>query len=766
MIITFSDNIKFLTYKSFRKIYNITNSYFLRCLLIQPYYGIVGNSETMAFIGPSGSIDWWCIPRFHGLPVFAKALNSNLDSCLEINEVSIKGEQIFVKEEKIPVFQKYIGKTNILSTNWKSEDATYTVLDFMPIGKKTLVRLLKIEKRGRKYKYAHIALGFNYTNLLAYGKVFVKYDNRENIFYFSVEESGHHMCISSCIKPRYVIISGKRFKKGFLTEERSVIEYLSEKPSINVLFVYKVKLGDYFPVYISYGDYIEEAVVEVKKARNIPPLKELRREEEFWKKWVNKGVLISIPDKDLEDAFYRSLLVLKLLTDRNSGGIIAAATTSFPTSPGTDSNWDYRYVWIRDGVFAAEAFDITGYHKEARKFYEFILERQRTDGYWKPLYSVDGGALTFEYKLPHLTDSHGGAVRFGNAAAAQFQIDSPGLVLSGMYLHYLLTGDEAFIDKNIEKLIKAARWILENWNLEENGIWEERLKKSHWLFGKILCYAGLYTAFKILRNKNHELAENFRQKLDIIRKAISLRGWSKAKGAFLQKFDDDSPLDVSALALVFYKILDTNEEKIKKTVEQIEKTLSIQKSIVRYEKDYPPFYLSTLWMARFYAEMGIGEKVLEYLKYCINYSTDLKLMAERYDPIRKVQRGNFPQAYSHEELIKAVMAMLIRWDDSRVEIAPAIPRSFIFKGFKVKNAKTPYGIISYSYRAKDKMLIVTIDYRFKRDALVHVHVLKDAKLIKSDGIEVDFADGVAKFFAFAGEKTIKLYLNIGKIRKG
>ncbi len=56
------------------------------------------------------------------------------------------------------------------------------------------------------------------------------------------------------------------------------------------------------------------------------------------------------------EAVTRSALVLKLLTSRRHGSVVAAVTFGLPEAPGGGRNWDYRATWIRDASFTVYAF--------------------------------------------------------------------------------------------------------------------------------------------------------------------------------------------------------------------------------------------------------------------------------------------------------------------------------------------------------------------------------------------------------------------------
>jgi len=725
------------------------------------FYGVIGNGETLALISPKGSIDWWCIPKFHGLPVFAKILNPTLGGTLEISASPLPDYDAFSNTISSAIKQQYLEKTNILNTSWNTLYFKFLSFDFFPWKKRILIRLIKVSKQKRELEKAYVLVKFSPRAFLKNCNVSIGYEEDEGTIYFYSEEAGHNLYVASTLKPYDVLLSDPY--KGRSIKIKRGDSSLEGVYGLDALMIFEVPLhsDSQLPLFLGYGDYLEEARMEVLEARKRNPLDELERECKFWKEWIAKGVNISLPDKDVENAFYRSLLTLKLLTDAESGGIIAAGTTSLAADPERDSNWDYRYVWVRDGVFTAEAFDITGHHEESRKFYEFLLKYQRPDGYWKPLYTVNGEAPLFEIVNPGITDFHGHPIRLGNAAASQFQIDSPGLFLIGFYLHYILTRDESFLRSNMGKISKSVSWIIKNWKLKENGIWEERLKKSHWLFGKVVCYAGLRAARKLL-------GEDCRiglEELDRIKKTILKKGWSANKDAFVQKFESNSPLDISVLSLVFYGVLESKDVKIIKTVSQLEEKLRFYESFLRFEGDNPPFYLSTLWMARFYAKLNDGEKAFKILKWCSNNATDLKLMAERYDPILKEQRGNFPQAFSHEEFVKAVMNMLIDWEGKKIKIAPAVPLSLLKRGNLIlENAPTPYGRISFIYSLLNEVITVNIRYELIEDVEIIVYIPKPLKIsnVKPLKMDVEYKDNVVKFLVEKGKASLNLLIEVAQ----
>jgi GH15 family glucan-1,4-alpha-glucosidase len=411
---------------------------------------------------------------------------------------------------------------------------------------------------------------------------------------------------------------------------------------------------------------------------------DLPQEEAFWAEWLAGARPVNSGDAALDEAYYRSLLALKLLCNEKTGAILAAPTASFPAIPGGGDNWDYRYAWLRDGYFISRCLDAAGLHQESRRFYDFALRFQGDDGRWRQtLYTVDGGNPT-ECAVADLTGPGGERpVRFGNAASEQLQIDSEPNVLHGLWCHWRATGDLGFIRDRWEHIRRAAEAVTETWKLKENGIWEIRERLDHWVYGKALCAAGLRAAAEMASALGLAAdAERWAAEAERVRTDVITHGWSEARSTYLQTYDDRSPIDISALALSLWGLLPAADPRMTQTVWAMERPFALPElppdrpystdtpywglqagglnmwgGMARYDYAAVPFYLPTLWMARHLLRAGERERALDLVRLCRSGATDLGLMAEHFDPRTGEQWGNFPQGFSHEELALALLEL-------------------------------------------------------------------------------------------------------------
>ncbi|NYE58382.1 glycoside hydrolase family 15 protein [Carboxydothermus ferrireducens] len=553
-------------------------------------WAIIGNGITAALIDSEAKICWLCLPKFDGLPVFAKALSPQVGGGITLK----LGEKTFTKD------QRYLGKGAVLETIIVSNSGEYRVVDYMPWGKNLLVRevfgdVAKIEVEVELTKFNHLE--------------------------FAVKK----------------------------TEQ----QWQVQGPGVSFFIDFRKISDDRLQIVLSYGNNLEQAYQALVKISD----RELFEVMAFWERWfLPKKELKNVP-ASWQEFYERSLMVLKLLTYEPTGAIIAAPTASFPAYPNGEDNWDYRFCWLRDGFYTAYAFDLAGFHQESRKFYEFSLKLlEKADHFENPLYTIEG-LCSYEIILPELSGPEGEKpIRFGNKAAEQLQLDNEGNIVYGLWKHWLFTRDANFLAEAYPKIKKALEFTARNWDKPEHGIWEFRDKKRQWVFGKVMCYAGMIAGAKIASAlKDYPRAREYLKIAGEIKENLLSRGYSEEKQAFLQHYGPDAPADSSVLAITEFGVLPAMDERMINTVKYIEQKLNFHGAVLRFEGAVLPFYLCTFWLIRQYLRMGCLEKAEKFLERTLKSASPLKLMAEHYDPRTGEQWGNFPQGFSHEELVRTLI---------------------------------------------------------------------------------------------------------------
>src|SRR5438067_3388059 len=387
-----------------------------------------------------------------------------------------------------------------------------------------------------------------------------------------------------------------------------------------------------------------------------------------WRSWESEHDIYAGPRRELVQFSSR---VLKGLTYRPTGAIVAAPTTSLPETVGGERNWDYRYAWIRDASLTLEALYIGTCTDEAENFVSFMTSsaggRVRGDMPLQIMYGIGGEHDLSERELPHLRgwrDSR--PVRIGNGAWTQEQLDVYGELLNALYLYReQLGGLHMEIQSFVADLADAAA---RRWRERDAGMWEMRGEPRHHLSSKVLCWVALDRAVALAPQLG-EFAkpEEWAVERDRIREAILERGWSEARGAYAQSFDSDE-LDAAALLMPLVGFLPGSDERMRSTIDAIAADLTEGGLVLRYRNEEGlnadglsgeegTFVICSFWLVSALAEAGEIERAEALFEQLAGYANDLGLLAEEIDTASGEQLGNFPQAFSHIGLITAAAAI-------------------------------------------------------------------------------------------------------------
>jgi GH15 family glucan-1,4-alpha-glucosidase len=572
-------------------------------------YALIGNLRTAALVDRTGSIDWLCLPRFDSGACFAALLGD------ESNGRWLLAPHGDVKQ----VRRKYRDGTLILETEFETESGVATVIDFMPVAERPeRVDLIRIVKgiRGQVPMRMEIVLRFDYGRTIPW-----------------VRKRDYGLSA----------VSG---------------------PSA---IAFRTRLDLSSKDYTTFGEFtISEGQTETFRLTSYPshedepgdayPLNMLSATEQRWRDWSGRCSC----QGEWREPVLRSLITLKALTYRPTGGILAAPTTSLPESLGGQRNWDYRFCWLRDSTFTLYALLISGYIDEARAWREWLLRAiaghpQDT----QIMYGAAGERMLIESELPWLPGYEKSApVRIGNAAHQQFQLDVYGEVIDTLHVarkYKLERNDDAW------RLQTALMDFLESgWKEPDEGIWEVRGPRRHFTHSKMMAWVAVDRSVKEIRHGFGEgPIDRWRALRDEIHRDVCTQGFDPERNAFVQYYGSKS-LDASLLMIPLVGFLHANDPRVVSTVAAIERELMYKGLVLRYPTEtgvdgLPPgegaFLPCTFWLADNYSIAGRHQEARDLFLRLLDLRNDVGLLSEEYDPVLRRQLGNFPQAFSHVSLV-------------------------------------------------------------------------------------------------------------------
>jgi len=588
-------------------------------------YAIIGNLKSAALVGKDGSIDWTPAPYLDSPSVFAAILDD-----MKGGKWSIAPIDSFISK------QEYLGQTNILKTTFETKKGTVELVDYIPAQAGKAMEEIEKAEVHRKVTCTKGSL-----------EVEVIFQPR---FDYARGET-----ILSFTEHGIAAVHGGE-KKGELV---SAGEYVIKNNT--ALATLKLKEGETVYLAFHYHKTEEEDWDEAHYEE------ELRITKDFWENWVHRCDLQSCPvSGPWHDLVVRSSLVLKILFFEPPGSIAAAATTSLPEAFGGTRNWDYRFSWIRDSAFTLQALFWMGYVQEARAYVDWLLDECCSVKNFDPknvqiMYGLQGQIDLTEEILPHLEGYRGSKpVRIGNSAYLQKQWDIFGSMLDTVWRIHELDKTYDIQESTWDILRKFANYVVKIWREPDEGLWEVRGGKQHFVYSKVMCWVALDRAVKIAKEYGFTgETDVWEKEARAILKEVMERGWSERKQSFVQSFDSED-LDASLLLLPAVGFIEGNNEKMVSTIKTVEQELSVQNGLLlRYTaKDGLPgregaFFPASFWLVDALIFAGETERAQKYLAHLAKLANHVGLFAEEINPKTKEFLGNFPQAYSHIGLINS-----------------------------------------------------------------------------------------------------------------
>jgi hypothetical protein len=339
--------------------------------------------------------------------------------------------------------------------------------------------------------------------------------------------------------------------------------------------------------------------------------------------------------------------VMRGLTSQ-TGGMVAAATTSLPERADADRNYDYRYVWIRDQCFAGVAVAADGDHPLLRNAMSFVTQRLLADGDGlAPAYLVDGGPIPDEEPLD-ISGYPGGIGVRGNRVTQQFQLDAFGEALN---LLSAAAGRDC-LDADGRRAAEIAVGSIEkNWKKKkDSGIWE--LKEAWWTHSRLSCVAGLrnWAPHSACGSGLLELADQILE--ETTKRCLHPTG-------YWQRTQKDERVDAALLLPPVRGALAEGDPRTTATLAAVRRTLLDDWYVYRYHPESGQlgdeegaFLLCGFLLAL--AELAQGNVPDAYRAFERNRAAcgPPGLLAEEFDVAERQLRGNLPQAFVHAQLLE------------------------------------------------------------------------------------------------------------------
>jgi GH15 family glucan-1,4-alpha-glucosidase len=593
-------------------------------------YGLIGDTRTAALVSPLGALDWMCVPRFDGQPVFGRLVGGREAGTFRMGPA---------------------GPASVLSRRYRRDSAT--VQTTWSTGSSVSSASAEHSQDGPRLTLTE-GMVAEVTGRLLPSTVLVRRLSSEDGECRAVVE----------LDPRL----GEQHRAPNVRRRGGtlVCDWGALAVSVDVDQDLELQVGRPLEVTVTPDRPLTVvlAVADREPLVHVDPETAwdlLLADEDRWQTWAD-GVDADLPWRD---AVVRSLLTLRLMTYSPSGAPVAAPTTSLPEDLGGIRNWDYRYAWPRDASIGVGAFLGAGRPEEAYRFLRWLLHACRLERPNLPvLRTVHGRRPPPERALsgwPGFAAST--PVRVGNDAANQHQLDGYGWVLDAAWL--LVRSGRHLGTETWRAMRGYADQVAKRWREPDAGIWEVRGDPVHHVHSLLMAWLALDRALRI--GETHRLPKSRRRRWQQARDAIAAdvqeRGFDASLGSYTGSYGS-TDLDAAVLVLPLLGV-DDDLDRVRGTVDAIADRLSAGGPLI-YR--YPPgsdglpgtegaFMPCAFWLVQALARTGRLEEAERRFAELVDLATPLGLYAEEIDPATGKHQGNFPQALTHAALVQAALSL-------------------------------------------------------------------------------------------------------------
>jgi GH15 family glucan-1,4-alpha-glucosidase len=586
---------------------------------------VLGNCTISALVDKRARIQWCCIPRFDGDPIFCNLLRDpalEQDGLWEIELLS------FAHSE-----QRYISNSAILETILTDDQGNgVRIVDFIPRFTRWRrmfrpVSIVRLIEPVRGVPRIRIRLKPRY----GYGKHKPETTRGSNHIRYVLGPETLRLTTDAPID----IV---RNETPFIVERPIVMMFGADEPVDGDLKVTGL-------------DWFEQTL-------------------DWWLDWSRQ---LSLPF-EWQDAVIRAAITLKLCSYEETGGIVAALTTSIPEFADSGRTWDYRYCWLRDTFFVVQTLNRLSVTHTMENYISYItnIVAGWGRGPLQPIFGLGFETDLTEKFVDTLEGYRGmGPVRTGNGAYDQIQNDGYGSVILAVAQSFfdrrvVRRGDESLFQK-LELLGEEAakRWIV-----PDAGLWEFRTRAEIHTHSSVMCWAACDRLARIAAQLGLEdRATIWTDRAERMHAGIMERAWNEERQSFVATFDGED-LDGSLLLLQELGFIRADHPRFLATVAAVEKELRVGDHLFRYRRadDFGEpeisFVICSFWLVEALAATGRRDEARAIFERLLSHRTSLGLLSEGIDPRTGDAWGNFPQTYSHVGLIRAAMRLSKPWEEA------------------------------------------------------------------------------------------------------
>ncbi|MGC4749175.1 glycoside hydrolase family 15 protein [Micromonospora sp. DT201] len=580
-------------------------------------YGLLGDTRTAALVAGDGGIDWLCVPRFDGEPLFGRLIGGPEAGTFRVGPA----RPATVAE------RRYRQHTATLETTWAVGSSLLTLTEAMvaEVSGRLLPTTLIVRRLSVEDTPVEAVVEFDPRLGVRHRRPRVQHRGSDLVCQWG------SLAVSLGSSPKLTIEPGRP----------TLIRVRPGRPVTLVLAV-----------------AYREPLIHVEPAWAWELLDE---DEERWRAWTAE-VDGSLP---FREEVIRSLLTIRLLTYSPSRAPVAAPTTSLPEDPGGGRNWDYRYVWPRDASIGVSAFLSVGKPDEARGFLAWLLHASRLQRPRLPaMLTLHGRDVPAERELPGWPGYLGSVpVRIGNGAAGQHQLDGYGWLIDAAWA-FTQAGHR--LHSETWRAVRGfADVVVTCWQEPDAGIWEVREPSQH-VHSKLMGWLALDRALAIA--DTHPLPDRQRRRWQESRAAIAAevrtRGFDPTVASYVRTYGSPD-LDAALLVLPLLEMDSIDSPRVRGTIDAIRERLSTGGPLL-YR--YPPgrdglpgsegaFLPCSFWLVQALARTGRRREAIELFQTMLDYASPLGLYAEELDPETGAHLGNYPQTLTHAALIQAALAI-------------------------------------------------------------------------------------------------------------